>query len=286
MADTRIGTVRALWRYPVKSMGGEPLDRCELGPLGVPGDRGWALRDETAHEIRGAKKLPALMQCAARYREAPIGDRIPPADLTLPDGTKTATDDPEINARLSALLGRPVTIWPRRPPDDRAHYRRGAPDHADMVDELREIFGRTPDEPLPDFSGMPPEIFEFTSPLGTYFDLATIHLLTTATLAALGPADRFDPRRFRPNVLIETDTGITGLAESGWAGRTIRIGGATLHGDLPTPRCVMVTLPQPGLPKDPGVLRTVVREAGQNVGLYASVTGVGTVAVGDPVVLV
>ena len=282
----KIGVVRELWRYPVKSMAGEPLERSTLGPLGIPGDRGWAVRDEAAGEIRGAKKLPPLLRCIARYREEPTDDRIPPADIVLPDGDKTATDDPEIDRRLSTLLGRRVTLHPRRPPDDRAHYRRGLPDHEDMDTELRSIFGRLADEPLPDLSVLPPELFEYTSPLGTYFDLAPIHLLTTASLAALGPSDPFDRRRFRPNVLVETEAGIEGLVEAGWSGRTIRVGEARLHGELPTMRCVMVTLSQPDLPKEPAVLRAIVREAGQNLGLYASVTDGGSVAIGDPVVLV
>ena len=286
MSEQRIGVVRALWRYPVKSMGGESLARCTLGRLGIPGDRGWAVRDEDAGEVRGAKKLPALLRCRARYRAEPTGDDVPPADIVLPDGETTATDAPDVDGRLSTLLGRRVTLHPRRPPEDRAHYRRGLPDHADMEAELRQIFGRLPDEPLPDLSVLPPELFEYTSPPGTYFDLSPIHLLTTASLAALGPAERFDPRRFRPNVLVETERGIEGLVEAGWCGRTIRVGQARLHGDIPTMRCVMVTLPQPGLPKEPGVLRAIVRDAGQNLGLYAAVTGDGDVAVGDPVVLV
>ena len=285
MSGQRIGVVRELWRYPVKSMGGESIASCDLGTLGIPGDRGWALRDEDAGEVRGAKKLPALLRCAARYRSEPTGDDVPPADIVLPDGAATATDDPDVDRKLSALVARRVTLHPRRPPENRDHYRRGLPDDPDMETELRQIFGRTPDEPLPDLSVLPPELFEFTSPPGTYFDVAPIHLLTTASLAALGPADRFDRRRFRPNVLVETDPATTGLVEAGWGGRTIGIGAAALRGEIPTMRCVMVTLPQPGLGKDPSVLRTIVRDAGQNLGLYAAVSTTGRIAVGDPVVL-
>jgi len=280
-----LGKIREIWRYPFKSMQGERLERCEVGTLGLPGDRGWALRDEDAGEVRGAKKLPALLRCAARYRSEPTGDAVPPADIVLPDGAATATDDPDVGRKLSALVGRRVTLHPRRPPEDRDHYRRGLPDDPDMETELRQIFGRTPDEPLPDLSVLPAELFEFTSPPGTYFDVSPIHLLTTASLAALGPADRFDRRRFRPNVLVETDPATTGLVEAGWAGRTIGIGAAALRGEIPTMRCVMVTLPQPGLDKEPGVLRTIVRDAGQNLGLYAAVGAAGKIAVGDPVVL-
>jgi uncharacterized protein len=149
-----------------------------------------------------------------------------------------------------------------------------------MERELRAIFGRTSDEPLPDLSTIPPELFEYTSPLGTYFDVSPIHLLTSASLAVLGAPDR---RRFRANVLVETEPGVTGLVEAGWVGRTIAIGGASIRGELRTMRCGMVTQAQPELPKDPAVLRAIVRDADQCLGLYASVASGGTVAVGDPV---
>lgn len=285
MSERRVGVVREIWRYPVKSMGGESIARCDLGPLGVPGDRGWAIRDELAGEIRGGRKLPALMRCTARYRHEPTRDEVPHADVTLPDGTATATDAPDVAGRLGALVGRTVTLWPRRPATDRDHYRRGLPDDPDVMAELRQIFGRTEDEPLPDLSQFPAEILEYTSPLGTYFDVFPIHLLTTASIAALGSAGRFDRRRFRPNVLVETDPAVTGLVEASWGGRAIGIGRARLHAEMPTVRCAMVAQPQPGIPRDPSVLRTIVREAGQNLGLYASVADPGAIAVGDPVVL-
>lgn len=284
-----LGTVHEIWRHPVKSMVGERLARTSLGPLGVPGDRGWALRDDEAGEIRGAKKLPILMQCRARYRTEPAGDAIPHADIELPDGTRTATDDPEVHARLSALVGRRVTLWPRRPADDREHYRRVLPEGADLERELREVFGRLPDEPLPDLMVFPPEILEFTSPLGTYFDAYPLHVLTTASLATLGhgaPPGRFDRRRFRPNVLVETPAGTTGLPEAGWTGRTLRVGGAEVRVEMPAVRCSMTIRAQPDLPADPEVLRTIVREGAQNLGAYASIVRPGDVTVGDPVEIV
>src|SRR5262249_57469413 len=94
---------------------------------------------------------------------------------------------------------------PPQPPDTRAPPRGGLRDNPDRRDGLRAVFGRLPEEPLPDLSVFSPELYEFTSPVGTYFDAFPLHLLSTASLAALGadaPADRFDRRRFRPNVLI------------------------------------------------------------------------------------
>ncbi len=282
-----IGTVQELWRYPVKSMVGEQLERTTIAARGLPGDRGWALRDEAAGEIRGGKKLPALMRCTARYLREP-GEGVPAAEITFPDGSSVTTDDPEVAARLSAFLGRTVTIWPLQPAEDRDHYRRGLPDKPDLMDELREVFGRLPEEPLPDLSLFSQELFEFTSPVGTYFDAFPLHLLTTASLAALGadaPADRFDRRRFRPNVLIASAHGERGLVDAAWSGKSLRVGEAVVRVELPTPRCSMTTQAQPGLPKDPLVLRAIVRDGDQNLGAYATVTTPGRVAVGDPVEL-
>jgi MOSC domain-containing protein len=279
-----IGTVRELWRYPMKSMGGERLDACTLGTDGVPGDRGWALRDEQAGEIRGAKKMPALMQCRASYLSEPSDDSLPPAEVVFPDGTTVLTGEPELATRLSELVGRRVTVWPRQPPEARDFYRRAAPDDPDFERELRDIFARLPEEPLPDLAIFPPEILEFTSPLGTFFDVAPIHLLTTASLAALRH-QQADVRRFRPNVLVETPDGLAGFVDVEWCGRDLRVGEAVLHVDMPAPRCGMVTRAQPGLPADASVLRSVVRDAGQNLGIYATVTRPGRVAVGDTVTL-
>jgi uncharacterized protein len=284
-----IGAVKEIWRYPVKSMAGERLQHANVGALGIHGDRGWAIRDERAGEIRNARKLPRLLHCVAVYsREPSEDDKVPPAQITMPDGTTFRSDSAEANARLSELLGRPVSIWPIQPPTEREFLRRAAPDNPDMMAELREVFGRMENEPLPDLSTLPPQILEFTSPFGTFFDAFPFQVLTTASLRALAsrnPTADFDTRRFRPNVLVETANGIEGLAEAEWSGRTMRIGEARIKLEMPTVRCVIPTLDQPNLRKDPSVLRTIVRDAAQNLGAYATVANGGTIALGDEVAL-
>ena len=122
-----------------------------------------------------------------------------------------------------------------------------------------------------------------------FFDLSPLHLLTTASLAHLSrcnPVSDWDVRRFRPNFLIETDSR-DGLVEFGWLGRTLRVGGLILRCDYPAPRCGMVTREQSGgVGFDKGVLRTIVREADQNLGIYADVVEPGDVQLGDELVLV
>ena len=306
-----VGRVREIWRYPVKSMAGEKLMSCTVGSMGIPGDRGWALRDDVAGEIRGAKNLPKLLQYTSSYREQPIAGQIPHVDISLPDGTCIGSDDPEINACLSALLGRTVSLWPLQPASDKAHYRRAqvgaaligklsrSPLLRPLLEKLlpytrfetmtRELLSREPGEPLLDYSSIPSELFEFTSPPGTYFDLAPIHLLTTSSLAAmqrLNPSAAWDAPRFRPNFLIETRSDIDGLVEAGWSGRTLRLGGLSLTCGIPTVRCGMTAQAQRHLPKDSTILRSIVRDAGQNLGIYASAAQSNHVGVGDEVELV
>lgn len=304
----RIGTIKQIWRYAVKSMAGEELNSCTVGIGGIPGDRGWAIRDETTAEITNGKHLPLLMQASARYRESPANGFIPQVDMNFPGELQLGSDLADINTRLTELLGKPVSLWPLQPASNTKHYRRNSktarllgrltrfrPFRAALPAltsfgyanaELREAFSREAGEPVPDLSTFPPEILEFTSPPGTYFDALPIHVLTTASLemmARLNPAARWDVRRFRPNFLIETDAAIKGLVESEWSGQTIRLGNVELKCEIPTVRCGMTIQAQADFPKDPGILRSIVKEADQNLGVYASVSGAGEVRVGDVV---
>jgi uncharacterized protein YcbX len=292
-------------------MAGEKLARCTVGSLGLPGDRGWAIRDEIKSEIKTGTRLPLLMQCASEYREQPGDENIPHVNIKFPDGSSVASDDPEIDVRLSAVLGRQVKLWPRQPASNKDHYRRpGAAARiiAPLTDipgfrallptltklpnidaTLRAAFSRTSEEPVPDISKLPKELFEFTSPPGTYFDAFPIHVLTTASLAVMSqsnPAADWDVRRFRPNFFVKTVKGIEGLVESEWTGRTLRIGTVEVKCEMPAMRCGMTTNAQTGLAKDNSVLRTIVKDAGQNLGVYASVMTAGQVSEGDRVELI
>jgi uncharacterized protein YcbX len=278
--------VSQLWRYPVKSMIGERVDAVELDRLGIVGDRTWAARDLERGGIRGAKKIGALMTLAARD----TGDGH--VEITLPDGTTTSTSASDVDAVVSAAIDHPVRLDALRPADDLDHYRRGGPDSEDMMVELRGIFGREDEEPLPDLSIFPPEIVEYESPPGTYYDAFPLLLLTEAALAALStalPDSAVDVRRFRPSLVVDTgDAGEgAGHPEFGWVGRRARVGGALLEIGAPCPRCVMVTREiDAEVPADRAVLRHIVRDLDQNVGVYATVVEPGPVATGDRVELV
>src|SRR5258708_30113262 len=113
-----IGTVKEIWRYPVKSMAGERMQRANVGTMGIHGDRGWAIRDEKAGEIRNARKLPALLHCSAIYLREPSGSDVPPVQITMPNGTTFHSDSAEAGEKLSETLGRPESLWPiQRAPD-------------------------------------------------------------------------------------------------------------------------------------------------------------------------
>jgi uncharacterized protein YcbX len=284
----QVGSIRELRRYPVKSMGGEVLDAIEIGTDGLQGDRAWAVRDEVRGGIRGAKKIPALMRLRAGYEEAPGDHGSSAALIYLPDGSTVSTGDPEVNERLSKAVDHSVSLWPLVSAENLDHYRRGAPTESDFEKELRGIFGRLPDEPLPDLSIFPPEVMEFESPPGTYFDAFPLMLLSESSLRAMGgkvPGSVFDVRRFRPNLLVsDTDSSIE-FPEQDWRGRRLQIGDAIVRVTAECPRCVMVTHGFEDLPEDPGVMRALVREAGGNLGVYATVEVPGRVKAGDAVQL-
>lgn len=285
----QVAEVVSIHRYPVKSMAGESLDTVDVLPGGIAGDRAWAVRDERRGGIRGAKKIPRLMQFAARYAHPPAASGSSPAEIVFPDGSRARTGDADIHERLSAALDHPVTLWPLLPADALDHYRRGAPTHEDLEQELREIFARTADEPLPDLSVFPPEVLEFESPPGTYFDAAPLLLLSERSLASLqarATGSQIDRRRFRPNITLSGPDGAEPFPEFAWTAQRLRVGAALLQVTIACPRCVMITLAQPELDKDPNVMRAVVRESSGNFGVYATIVEPGRVSVGDPVQLV
>jgi uncharacterized protein YcbX len=281
--------VRDVWQYPVKSMVGQVVPSAIVEEHGMVGDRTWAVRDLERGGIRGAKRIAELMQLSARYVDHVEGTPGPArgaVEITLPDGSQVTTDDADVDARVSQAIEHRVTLEALRPADDLDHYRRGAGYHDDLMEDLRAIFGRVDDEPLPDLSQFPTEIIEFESPPGTYYDAYPLMLMTTSALRSLAeavPGSVVDVRRFRPSLVVDTGDA-PGHPEQDWVGHRVRVGDVELDVVGGCPRCVMVTRAVgDDIPRDPAILRHVVRDLGQDVGVYATVARPGTISAGDEV---
>jgi len=267
-AAQTVGSVVALWRYPVKSMMGEELNASEVTQRGLVGDRAYALIDASSGKVASAKnpaRWPGLFDFRAALVSPPSAAGAGPVRITLPDGTLVASDQPGVSEALSRALGRPVrleSVAPEKPGLEEYWPDLEELDHRDTVT----------DESMP---------------AGTFFDCAVVHLLTTAALDQLRrayPEGRFEVRRFRPNIVVRTGEGESGFVESGWIGRTVAIGSRVrIRVTGPCPRCVMTTLAQGDLPRDLGILRTAARENRAHVGVYAAVVQPGTIRRGDPV---
>ncbi len=278
-----MGSVAAVRRYPVKSMLGESVRSARVGARGVEGDRGFAVVD--AKGAVGSAKHPRKWRPLLRCRSG-LGDD-GTAWVELPDGGgRLAAGDRALDERLSAVLGRPVAVSDRPPQEgtlERAvpAYEGGVPDAA-----LENAFVDETGETLTSGSVAP----------GTFFDFGTVHLVTTSALERLRllhPAGDFDPRRFRPNLVVDVPGG-PGFPEDAWQGRELRVGEALFRVGPPTPRCVVPTLAHDELPADPHIMQAVARahrvpvlSLGRLscVGVYLEVVEPGTVAVGDAVTL-
>ena len=291
----RVGTVKALWRYPVKSMLGEELDAVDLSEDGVVGDRAYAVRDKETGKVASAKHprlWPNLLACWAAFVDAPRpDDELPPVRIELADGTVVLSDAPDADAVLSRFFGRDVelahaahngyTIDQYHP--DEENYDPGG--HRDEVVEARLGAAFFNDQGLPS-----------ALPEGSFFDLFPLSVLTTSTLEELGerePESRFDARRFRMNVIVETPA--SGFVENEWLGRTLAIGDDVQVGvALPDPRCVMPSLEQEDLPKDSRILKALVQHNRLDVagtlypcaGVYAVAEATGAIHRDDRVSLI
>lgn len=284
--------IKELWRYPVKSMQGERLDTVDVSSGGFAFDRAWAIRDDEARTIRGAKHLGELLQCKARYVSGQPGleDPVPTASISFPDGAELNTDDPKLNHKLSELVGRRVSLWPLQPATNESHYRINRFETGNFISELRRMMALEESEPLPDLSGFPPnlarQLTKFAVPPGTYFDAFPLNVLTEASLRYLRkllPESKIDVLRFRPNILVEGAPELSEALEESWIGRTLLVGEAEFKVVMGCPRCIMVTRAQARLPDDPSIMRTLVREANQSLSVYGEIVHGGTLRIGQPV---
>jgi uncharacterized protein len=270
-AQKSIGKVVSIWRYPVKSMLGEELNSSYVTERGLIGDRVYAIIDQQTGKVASAKnpvKWGKLFDFRAAFIDSlQTVENIPPVRITLPDGSQIFSNHGDIDRTLSKVLSRDVSVM--KASLEKPSYEEYWPDIEGLAQR-----GIVTDE------AMPPQ---------TFFDIAVIHLLTTSTinrLRELYPEGRFEVRRFRPNIVVESASEEKDFIENSWVDKKITIGEEIVLKVIgPCTRCVMITLPQGDLPKDLGILRTVAKYNQVHAGVYASVHRGGTIRRGDIVQL-
>lgn len=282
----KVGTVKSLWRYPVKGMAGETVNMADINEMGTVGDRMMAVQDVVRQEIQSCKFRPALLQCRARYKNS---DQINGGiEISFPDGEVISTDDVIANNKISALVGHKSLLQPLKPATDQGFYRRYKADDHTWLTELKATFERKPGEPLPDLDNMPEDSQHYVSILGSFFLVSTFHIITTASvkhLRNLNTSADWNIERFRPNLVIETLPEFGGLVEQTWLNQSIKVGDVTIQCTEGAPRCGAVVRKQQDFDQDSSILRTIVREADQNLGIYGDIVASGKVNIGDAVYL-
>jgi uncharacterized protein YcbX len=270
-AQKSIGKVVSIWRYPVKSMMGEELNSSYVTERGLMGDRVYAIIDQQTGRVASAKnpgKWGKLFDFRAAFIDSlQTVENIPPVRITLPDGSQSFSNHGEIDRTLSKALSREVSVM--KASLEKPSYEEYWPDIEGLAQ--REI------------------VTDEAMPAQTFFDVAVIHILTTSTInhfRELYQEGRFEIRRFRPNIVVESASEEKDFIENSWVDKKITIGEEILlKVTAPCTRCVMTTLPQGDLPKDLGILRTVAKYNQVHAGVYASVHRGGTIRRGDIVQL-
>jgi uncharacterized protein YcbX len=249
-----VGRVSGLFRYPVKSLRGERLARARLDGDGVQGDREWAVENVETGRILSAKRYGELLMGLARTGAGGT------THLILPGGARHRGGSKACDAALSGWLGQPVRL-------------------------ARRTSGRQVVFDAVDVSGEEPESFEMETVAGQFMDSKSpVHILTEASLASMGPLIPevdWDVDRFRPNILVETTA--AGFPEDEWIDHTVMVGKVGIWVRREAKRCIVPTLAQPRLVEDRRILRTLIDERDNNLGVRAHPVEGGTIAVGDPV---
>lgn len=281
----KVGTIQALWRYPVKGMAGESLDTCHIDENGLHGDRLFAVRDVVRKEIQSCKFRPGLLDCIARSCTPQARFDAKAWEIHFPDGSTLPYDADSINDKISYTLGHESTLEPLR--DDLDFYKRYKADNHTWFEELKATFTREPGEAMPEFK-LTREFTDYVTQPGSFFLVSPFHIITTASMAylkQLNPEADWDLRRFRPNLVIDTVDGLDGLAEQDWINKTLHIGDTQINITDTAVRCGATTRKQQGISFDKSMLRTIVKEAEQNLGVYGNINGNAVLNVGNDVYL-
>lgn len=282
----KIGIVESLWRYPVKGMAGEHLDSVKVDSSGLKGDRIWAVQDIKRQELQSCKFRPQLLKCRARCLPDKLNNQV---EITFPNGQVLRSESSQVDEYITELLGHDSQLKALKSVIDSDFYKRYKPNNHSWLEELKATFEREDGEPLPDLDNLPQVIQDYVSLPGTFFLVSPFHLLTTASLnymKKLNPDADWQSERFRPNILIDTLPNLEGLIEQSWIGKQLKIGDITLDCSDLAPRCGAVVRAQSCFNEDKSILRSIVKHADQNLGIYGNIKQKGTIHVGDEVCLV
>lgn len=290
----KVGRISELWRYPVKSMAGERVNSAGFDSFGMVGDRAWSTINTETGDVGWGKSYPKLLNLKARYLQEPPSSRVycddvPPVVIEFPDG-EIATSGENPGAALSAYIGAPLQLNPLEPPENQQHYRWQTPVDYEAI---LKILGIGPDEPPPDINAYDGSIIEmlaeYFAPPGTYNDMFPVHALTSASIKHMESqsGETFELQRFRPNFLIETAAGISGLIEFEWIGKTLAIGECLFKVEAKTIRCSMPPRSQEPykLPQNPAIAKSLFTETERFFGAYLTVVQPGLVSAEDEVLL-
>lgn len=267
-------SIAELWRYPVKSMGGERVESLELRVSAVVGDRRWAVRNTETGKIASAKRPRPYGQLLEWSASIHADGRV---IVTAPEGRKFAAGSGELDAALTEALGEPVQV-------------------VEVEEGREETYGSE----WPEIPGTVLSDVEIDLPVAvltektSFVDASAVHIIVNQSmthLASLLDGVKLGVRRFRPNIVLDAhdDTGSVEFADLAWKDLDIKIGDTGLRIADATPRCVMTTLAQPGYDQAKSVLQVLASTARKEFdfgafacfGTNAEVTAAGTIHIGD-----
>ncbi len=239
----KVGTISELWRYPVSSTAGEKVEQCEVTAAGIVGDRLFALVDAVGEVAHPERDK--RWQRAIFVKSRTVADGT--VEIQIPGHPWLSVDAARLTQALTAFFEFEVTVRPYE-------RTRAAVQGIDFAVDRYEV-----------------------SPL---------HLLTSASLdhlKVIHPNGDPDRRRFRPNLLLQTEPDLSGFAELQWIDAPVRLGNVHATVIAPTKRCGFTIIAQDGLENDPEILRNVMKFGNRNMGVYCRPDEPGTICVGDAV---
>lgn len=255
-----VGTIESVWRYPVKSMAGQPLESAYVGYSGIYGDRVYAIHDAGAP--------PGFPWLTAREREHmllfhPFFRNEEPAARPLnQEEAESSGATPLYAASTDLMVDVRTPDGATLPIDDPALIQL-------LSEGLRERHQ-----------------LRLLSSVRSLTDCSPVSLFSVQTAQCLSDelSLPIDKRRFRANLYLDLNSG--GFAEDQFVGRTLRIGTKVVLSVLKRDsRCKIITLDPDTADANPEVMKQVARAHERQVGIYAAVLVEGTIRPGDDVQL-